>query len=126
MFSIPPETSFTIFGLSTKDALLLLSAVGGPVLAYFAARSSAFAQLQKTVFDASAQFVQGAQTQHAADLVRISELEAEILRQRGVVDGQIQHISSCDRMMERKQRFIDDLVQLCHDHKVGIPKDWHV
>lgn len=125
MSPLESATSLTIFGLSIKDVLLLGGAIAGPALGYFAARSSAFAQLQKITFDASAKFVATAQSQHAADLVRISELEAEVLRLRKQVDIQIGTISSATRLGERKQRFIDDLLNLCKDHKIKVPPDWH-
>jgi hypothetical protein len=125
MFSLPPETSSMIFGMTTKDALLSLGVLVGPVLGYFAAQSTAFAKLQKITFDASGSFLQQAQSQHSADLVRISELEGEVLRQRGEINQHIQVAASSSRAMERKQRFIDDLIGLCADHKIKIPSHWH-
>lgn len=74
-----------------------MTALGG----WFAARYTAFAQLNKTVLDASRQMVEDAQAVHARDGARILELETEILRMRGEVNAHIQRERSLEHMIER-------------------------
>lgn len=71
------------------------------VLGFFAAQCTSVAQLQKTLLDASRQFVRESQEKHAQDAARITELEAEIIRQRGVINAGIQTQQSLCRLLER-------------------------
>lgn len=83
-------------------ALPYLAAVTTGVAGFFGARFTALAQLQRTLLDASRQWVEETQAQRARDGVRISELEAEILRQRKVIDTKIAENDALARLMERK------------------------
>ena len=89
------------FGLS--DALPYLSAGATGLLGFFGAQFTAVARLQKTLLDASRQWVGDTQAQRARDGVRISELEAEVLRQRGEINQHIQREESLQRALERSQ-----------------------
>lgn len=120
-----PQTLSMIFGLDTKDALLSLAAILGPVLGYFAARYTATAPLQASLNDAFRTLMDQWQERLAQLTVRNSELEAEVLRQRGVINSNIQSIDSLNRNLERKQRFVDDLVGLCVQNDIKIPTEWH-
>src|SRR6185369_1167338 len=86
-----------ISGSDIKDVLPFSASVVTALLAWFAARSTSLARLQKTLLDASRDWVRHTQEQRALDIARISELEAELLkataealRLRGEVDAGIQ------------------------------------
>jgi len=93
---LPPISSF---GLTA--ALPYWVAAATAVLGFFGARFTTIAQLQKTLLDASREWVEQTQTQRALDTARILELEAEILRQRGVINAMIQFKQSLFRLLER-------------------------
>lgn len=61
--------------------LSIVTLVGG----WFAAQFTAVAQLQKTLLDASRLMVAETQALHARDGARIGELEAEVIRMRGLI-----------------------------------------
>lgn len=94
-----PSTPVSGFGLS--DALPYLSAVVTGLLGFFGAQFTAVARLQKTLLDASRQYVDQSQAQHARDGARILELEAEIIRQRGEINQHIQTKESLQHALER-------------------------
>lgn len=89
------------FGLS--DVLPFLGAAVTGLLGFFGAQFTAVARLQKTLLDASRQWVEQSQTQHARDGVRILELEAEALRQRGEINQHIQRVQSLQHTLDRMQ-----------------------
>lgn len=95
--ALPPSD----FGLS--DVLPFLGAVATGLLGFFGAQFTAVARLQKTLLDASRLWVEQSQTQHARDGVRILELEAEILRQRGEISQHIQRGQSLQHALDRAQ-----------------------
>lgn len=97
-----------IYGLALKDVLLFSAAIIGPLLGFFAARFTALARLEKTLLDASRQWVEDSQKRHAADGVLISgqaddlmQARAEVLRLRGEVWAHIQANDSLRSFMKR-------------------------
>ncbi len=99
-----------ISGLGLKDVLLSSAAIIGPLLGFFAARFTALARLERTLLDASRQWVEDSQKRHAADGVLISgqadellRAKAEVLRQRGEIDAKIQENESLRHFMRRNQ-----------------------
>lgn len=91
----PPEQSFSLLAV-----LPFLAPVLTAVLGFFAAQFTSVAALQKTLLDASRAYVKESQLQHARDAARIFELEAEVLRQRGVINQGIQLQQSLIRLLE--------------------------
>ncbi len=98
----PPE-----FGSEHSAVLPWAGAALTGVVGFFGARFTAFAQLNKTILDASRGLVEEAQSIHARDGARISELEAEVLRQRGEIAQHIQKLESMERQLRRLQAEID-------------------
>lgn len=94
-----PQLPASGFGLS--DALPYLSAAVTGLVGFFGAQFTAVARLQKTLLDASRQWVEEAQKQHALATARISELESEVLRQRGEINQLLQKVESRDHAIER-------------------------
>lgn len=97
---MPPPIS-TGSGFNWAAALPYLSAVATGLLGFFGAQFTAVARLQKTLLDASRQWVEQLQKQRALDGARIFELEAEVLRQRGEINSHIQREESLQRALER-------------------------
>ena len=93
------------FGLS--DALPWLGAGVTALGGWSVARYTAFAQLNKTMLDASRQMVQDSQSVHARDGARILELEAVVLEQRGAINQHIQKEQSMQRMIDRLRAELD-------------------
>jgi hypothetical protein len=93
----PPQT----LGSALLVALPYLGAIAASVLGWFAAQFSTVARLEKTLLGASQSFVEQAQALRAQDGARISELEAEIIRQRGLIRGHQQWEDSVRRWARR-------------------------
>lgn len=87
-----------------RGALPWLGALVTGMTGFFAARYTAFAQLSKTVLDASRELVERGQETHALDGARILELEAEVRRLRGEVNQHIQKEESYQRLIERMKK----------------------
>lgn len=102
MALLPPSGS----GLS--DVLPFLGAAVTALLGFFAAQFTAVARLQKTLLDASRQWVDQSQKRHAQDGVRILELEGEILRMRGEIAQAIQRAESWQHRYERLSLSLGD------------------
>lgn len=73
------------------------------LLGWFSAQFTGLVQLQKTLLDASRQWVADSQAQHARDGVRITELESEVLRQRGTINQGLQREESLQRLLDKVQ-----------------------
>jgi len=101
--SVPPPE----LGSGLSDALPWLSAAVTGLVGWSAARFTAFAQLNKTILDASRQMVADAQEVHARDGARILELEAEIIRQRGAINQGLQREQSMQHLIDRLRAEID-------------------
>ncbi len=93
---LPPESHSGLSAVLPWAAAAATSLVG-----FFAARFTAFAALNKIVLDASRLLVTDAQSIHARDSARISELEGEIVRQRGELANHIQREQSLQRQIDR-------------------------
>lgn len=93
--SLPPSGSQLWVVL--PYCVAVVTGLGG----WFAAQFTAVAQLQKILLDASRKYVEESQATHARDIVRNVELEAEILRLRGQVNGLIQWQESIRHWAER-------------------------
>lgn len=102
-------------GSALSDALPYLGAVVGALatglLAYFAARHTAAAQLQGAITDAFQALMKEWQDRHAADTARISELEgtlkfrdSEIVSMRGQIRQLEQKLASSERAVKRFER----------------------
>lgn len=106
---MPSEILPSGSGLTWTAALPYLAAIGTAALGYLGARFTARAQLEKTLFDASRDWVAQAQEQLARSSARILELEercrvaeAEVIRMRGEVNGSLQREDSLRRFIKRK------------------------
>ena len=104
-----PSQSPSNSGLSIKDALPFLLSVITAVGGWFAARSTAFAQLSKTVLDASRKLVEQTQALHAQDgahIARLEErirfLELELLRKEGEIRQHLQQVDSFKRAWQKE------------------------
>lgn len=95
-------------GSALSDVLPWAGALLTGFAGWSAARFTAFAQLNKTILDASRLLVEESQTIHARDGVRILELETEVLRQRGEINQGIQRERSLQHAIERLQRELDE------------------
>ncbi len=78
----PPPTS----GFGLGAALSFFGGIIVALLGLFGVRSSQAAPLQLSVNDAFRTLIGELQEERATLIVRISELEAEVLRQRGVIN----------------------------------------
>lgn len=94
---VPLPTSPSGWAAALPYVLSAVTLVGG----WFAAQFTAVAQLQKTLLDASRDFVGDSQAQHARDGVRILELEREVLRLREESNAHIQWVESVKRWAAR-------------------------
>lgn len=102
-----PTPSLTV-GLPGPDALPYCLAAVTALAGWFGARSTAGARLQKTLLDASRQWVEQSQEERAHLTVRISELETELaatklacLQQAGEIRGLKQYNFSLQETMKR-------------------------
>lgn len=77
-----------------------LAAVTG-VLGWFGSQFTAGAQLQRTILNASRQWVEQSQERHAQDSVHALELETEIRRLRSELNAGLQREASLRNFMKR-------------------------
>lgn len=80
------------------------------LLGFFGARFTGVAQLQAGLNDAFRTLMDEWQTERAQHIARISELESEVLRQRGAINAGIQREQSLLRLLER--------------HEIEVPGDY--
>lgn len=120
MYSHVLSTLPGIFGLGIKDALqffgLMATAVFGTggilggLVGWFVRRSSASAQLSKTLFDASRAWVEQAQLEHARQNARIFEQERLLSERENQIeakklecfekDGEIRQLKQINRSLQ--------------------------
>jgi peptidoglycan hydrolase CwlO-like protein len=110
---LPPE-----HGSGLSAALPYLSAIGAAGLTWLAARYTAFAQLSKTVLDASRRLVDQTQALHAQDGALIVEkdekieaLRLELLLKGGEIRQHLQQRDSITVALEKEQRRVKALEQ---------------
>lgn len=84
-----------------KDALPFLGAVVAALLGWSAARFTAVAPQQMAFNDAFRSLVGELQSERAQHIVRISELESEIIRQRGVINSHLAKEDALLRILEK-------------------------
>lgn len=99
----PSPTPPPGLGSLITAVLPYLGAIVASVLGWFAAQFSTVVRLEKTLLGASQSFVEQAQTLRAQDGARISELEAEIIRQRGLIRNHQQWEESVRRWARRSR-----------------------
>lgn len=92
---------FGELGSPSLGVLPFLTAIGAAALGYFAARRTAIAPLQASLNDAFRSAMASWQTERAQLIARVSELEGEVLRQRGEINNHLQIIQSQQRRIER-------------------------
>jgi hypothetical protein len=96
--SLPPGPAS---GFTFSAALPYFTAVLTAAVAWFAAQSTAAAQLQKILFDASRELILETQKQRAQDAARILELESINLQDRGEINQLLQTVKSQQNMIDR-------------------------
>ena len=101
------QTPLPPSGSHSSDALPYLAAVVTAALGWFGARYTAIAPLQTSLNDAFRTLMDEWQTERAAHIARISELEGEVLRQRGVINQGLQREQSLQHAYERLRAEMD-------------------
>ncbi len=101
---LPPDSSSLGGGV-----LPYLAAVVTGLLGFFGARFTATAPLQASLNDAFRSLMDEWQTERAQHIARISELEAEVLRQRGVINQHLQLQASLQHNYDRLRAEMDGM-----------------
>ncbi len=107
----PPQSLTASLGPGSPLAAVLpyWLAVLTAVLGYLGARFTAAAPLQESLNDAFRTLMEELQSAHARAIVRASELEAEIIRQRGELRQLEQRRQSLVHFIERAGLTVPDL-----------------
>lgn len=88
-------------GSTLTAALPYLAAVVTALLGYFGARFTGTAQQQTALNDAFRSLVEELQDERAHHIARISELESEVLRQRGAINNHLAKEDAYLRILQR-------------------------
>lgn len=101
MFFVHSITPLLTSSSELTAALPYLAAGATAVLGYLGARYTATAPLQSSLNDAFRSLTDELQTERARLIVRISELEGEIIRQRGVINEGLAREAAMKRLAEK-------------------------
>lgn len=104
MSELPPSPLPQTLSLGWAAVLSFFGATVVAVLGYFGTRFSATAPLQASLNTAFRSLMEEWQSERARLTARISELEGEVLRQRGVINQGLAREGALQRRIEKMER----------------------